>query len=470
MDDNKLHKKYGLFTAICMVVGIVIGSGVFLKAPGVLRNNNGNMLYSLLTVAAVGAVMVICASVFAILAGRISHVNGLVDYAEATLGGGYGYAVGWFASSIYYPCITSTLAWVSSNYTVILLGLADKGNLRFALATLYLIAAYFINTVSPKIAGKFQISTTVVKLIPLCIMAVIGTIVGLFSGQTGETLSSGSVATGQGTGFFGAVVAFAFAYEGWIIATTINAEIHDSKRNLPKALILGMLVTVAAYVGYFLGLAGVLSSSEIIEAGDALPMVAFTSLFGGNKFFGTLAYVFIIISCLGTLNGVMLGCCRGFYSIAERGQGPAPEVLSRIDPHTNMPVNSAIVAIAFTVLWMVQWEFGLIEQALPTWLNFENDELPIITLYLSYIPIFIAFMIKGKELRGWQRFILIPAAILCCVFMVYSAVAAYKIQSLYYLAVFAIFMGFGMLFYRVKGRTVLSIIVSPVARLFNKKI
>ena len=87
--ETKLTKKYGLVTAIAMVVGTVIGSGVFFKAGKVLTNNNGSMAMSLLTVAAVGAIMVICSYVFSMLAQRYEKVNGLVDYAEATCGKNY---------------------------------------------------------------------------------------------------------------------------------------------------------------------------------------------------------------------------------------------------------------------------------------------------------------------------------------------------------------------------------------------
>ena len=84
-----MQKRYGLFTAISMVVGIVIGSGIFFKATKVLANNNGDMGRSLLTVGIVGAIMLICSFVFANLASRYEKVNGVVDYAEAALGRGY---------------------------------------------------------------------------------------------------------------------------------------------------------------------------------------------------------------------------------------------------------------------------------------------------------------------------------------------------------------------------------------------
>ena len=84
--NNELEKKYGLPTAICMVVGVVIGSGVFFKAEAVLNKTGGNMPLGILAWLIVGAIMIVCSYVFATMATKYSKVNGLVDYAEATMG------------------------------------------------------------------------------------------------------------------------------------------------------------------------------------------------------------------------------------------------------------------------------------------------------------------------------------------------------------------------------------------------
>ena len=112
--ENELEKKYGLPTAICMVVGIVIGSGVFFKAESVLVQTGGNMPLGILAWLIVGAIMIVCSYVFATMATRYGKVSGLVDYAEATVGDRYAYLVGWFMASIYTPTLTSVLAWVSA--------------------------------------------------------------------------------------------------------------------------------------------------------------------------------------------------------------------------------------------------------------------------------------------------------------------------------------------------------------------
>ena len=79
MENNQLQKRYGLFTAICMVVGIVIGSGVFFKAQDILKYTGGNMLLGILAWVIGGVVMVICAFNFANFATKYSKVNGVVD-------------------------------------------------------------------------------------------------------------------------------------------------------------------------------------------------------------------------------------------------------------------------------------------------------------------------------------------------------------------------------------------------------
>ena len=453
---NELKKKFGLLTAICMVVGIVIGSGVFFKATPVFNNNGGSMVKSILTVLVVGVLMTICAYTFSLLAGKYSKVNGIVDYAEAECGSALAYTVGWFMSVIYYPIIGSTLAWVSANYTCSLFNIASA-NVRLLITFSYLTASFVLNALAPKISGKFQISTTVIKLIPLAIMAIVGTVIGIVNGQTVANLTADTSAmVSEGGSFFGAVVAFAFAYEGWIIATSINAELHDAKKNLPKALVIGTFVVIAVYITYFIGIASVLSVDEIMAAGDSLPKIAFPALFGGNAVFGTIVYVFIIISCLGTMNGIMIGTSRGLYALAVRNQGPAPKKFAAISEKSNMPVASAIIGFAISLVWMLQWEFGLIRGVLPAIISFENDELPIITLYAFYIPIFINMMRHSKDMHPVKRYVLPSLSIASCLFMIFCAFYAYKVQAFYYLFVFAAIMLVGLMFYRdKKGRTLI---------------
>ena len=84
-----MQKRYGLPTAIAMVVGIVIGSGIFFKTEGVLAKTGGNVLTGVLSLMIMGLIMLFCAYAFSLLAQKHEKVNGVVDYAEAVCGKKY---------------------------------------------------------------------------------------------------------------------------------------------------------------------------------------------------------------------------------------------------------------------------------------------------------------------------------------------------------------------------------------------
>ncbi len=416
--ENQLEKKYGLPTAICMVVGIVIGSGVFFKAEAVLNATGGNMPLGILAWLVVGVIMIICSYVFATMATRYEKVNGLVDYAEATMGPRYAYGIGWFMVTVYTPALVSVLAWVSARYFCVLLNWDITGGSCMTIACFFLCLDYVMNALSPRIAGKFQVSTTVIKMIPLALMAVIGSIVGVLNGRMGANFSTvGAAAVSTGTGLMKSVVAVAFAYEGWILATSINAELKDAKRNLPRALVLGSFIVVITYILYYIGLNGTVTTAELMASGEAAAKMAFQRLFGTAA--GTGVFVLIVISCLGTLNGLTLSNCRSFYALAVRGQGPRPSMFDKVDPSTNMPTNSSVLSLAFSAFWLLYFYGANLSSGWFGRFCFDSSELPIITLYGMYIMIFIRFMAKATSLNAFKRFVMpsLGFAVACLWFM-----------------------------------------------------
>lgn len=446
--SGKLQRKYGLFTAICMVVGIVIGSGVFFKAQTILQKTGGDMPLGIAAWIIGGAIMLVCLLTFSMMGQKYERVNGLVDYAEATVGKRYGYFMGWFLATVYFPGMTSALAWVSARYTLEFVlsaypafpltipasqGGCIIGPECMALTLFYLCAVYALNALSPRLAGKFQTSTTVIKLIPLALMAVVGLVYGLASGTLQQNfVTDAQVSATSESPLFAAVCATAFAYEGWIIATSINSEIKDSKRNLPKALILGGITIVAVYLFYFIGVAGGATNQQLIDKGAT---VAFTNIFGGV--FGNILNLFIAVSCLGTTNGLMLGCTRCMYSIAARGEGPRPDVFSQVDSKTDMPTNSAVFALLATAVWFLYFYFTNIAGTFQGAFVFDSTELPIITVYLMYLPMLIQWMRKEKDQNALRRFFLPGLAFCGSVFMVVACVFSHRWGCLWYLIVFA---------------------------------
>lgn len=461
---EKLTKKYGLATAICMVVGTVIGSGVFFKAQNVLEATGGNMPLGIVAWVLTGLLMIICSAQFAVMATKYEKVSGIVDYAEATCGKGYAYYLAWFMVNIYYPGMTSVLAWVSARYLGVLFGWSMVSPEVMVLAGFFLIASYTLNALSPKLAGKFQISATVIKLIPITLMAIVGTIAGLANGTLSNnftTIVTEAVGGTASSGLFAAIVATVFAYEGWIVATSINAELENPKKNLPLALVIGSIIVVSAYVLYFIGVAGGATNEVLIKEGAT---TAFTNIFGGIG--GTILNICIIVSCLGTLNGLMVGATRGMYAIAARGDGPMPQTFKQIDKATNMTTNSSIWGLFVCALWLVYFYGANLTDGWFGVFNFDSSELPIVTIYAMYIPIFIAWMKKEKEMGVFNRFVLPVLSIVACLVMVFAAVYAHGITP--YLAAKANgTFSFPVLFYLILF--VVVIVLGAVFRKANHK-
>ncbi|MEE4241574.1 MAG: amino acid permease [Desulfopila sp.] len=422
---QQLQRKYGFWTATAMVVGIVIGSGVFFKADDVLKAAGGSLPIAMLAWGIGGAIMIITAYVFANIGARIERINGVVDYFEAAYGEKGGYLVAWFMTFIYYPTLVAVLAWVSANYSISLLGL-EKG--LWPLAYGYLIFFFLLNLLSPVLAGMWQVSATVIKLVPLVLVAIVGGISGVLSGQTLESFTHSAEAV-SGGGLAVATLATAFAYEGWIIATSINAEIKDAKRNLPRALLVGTVIVAAVYMLYYLGISGVLSNAQVLAAGDNAPVEVISLIFG--RVAGTALTVFVVISCLGTLNGLIMGSSRGMFSIALRDLGPKAEFFKQVNIQTNSTLYSGILGMVLSCFWLMVW-YG---NFAGWWGGFMDiSELPIAFLYLIYIAIYIWVMRTFTDLGMFGRFIAPLLAGCGSMYIIWGAVQKDMFLSFFILA------------------------------------
>lgn len=439
-----MEKRYTLPVAIALVVGTVIGSGVFFKAEAVLVKTGGNMGIGILAFLIMGVVMIISACTFGLVAQSHEDVEGLVGYARASCGRTYGYYVGWFMAVIYYPSLVSVLSWLPARYFGVLLGWEDAviGGRTMMLAGFFMIVTYTMNALAPRLAGKFAIGTTTIKLIPLLLMAVVGTIVGLRSGMTQANFSHVVTQIPFSQALFGAVVSLAFAFEGWICATSIGPELKNSKKNMPRALLIGTVIVAVVYVIYYAGLAGAVDSAVLMESGETGAKLAFQKIFG--QVGGTAVFVFVVISCWGTCNGLTMAVTRGMYDLANESGSPRLAMFKTVDPASGMAVNSAVFGLLSSVLWLVYFYFGTILNSFGP-LMFDSSELPIITLYALYIPIYIALM-KRRDLSLFRRRVMPLLAIACSCFMVFAAIYAHRWNVAWYLGLFVIIEAVGACF------------------------
>ena len=311
-------------------------------------------------------------------------------------------------------------------------------NLYILIIKIALVAFFLLNVLAPVLAGRWQVSATVIKLIPLGLVAVVGMIKGVGSGQIVDSFTQTAAAVGDSGGLAVATLSTAFAYEGWIIATSINAELKDAKRTLPKALVVGTLAVVAVYMLYYLGIAGVLSNDEVLKAGDGAPVQVISLIFG--RLSASLLTVFVIISCLGTLNGLIMGCSRGMYAIACRGMGPLSSTFKAVNPKTDTAVASAVLGFILSCLWLGVW-YG---NFAGWWGGFMDiSELPIAFLYVIYISLYVWMMKSFDDLPGLSRFAA-PALAGCgSVYIIWGAV--HKAMFIPFTVIALIIIGVGMM-------------------------
>ena len=162
----------------------------------------------------------------------------------------------------------------------------------------------------------------------------------------------------------------------------------------------GTIAVVIIYMTYYIGISGVLTNDQVLAEGDGAPVQVIALIF--SKLSGTLLTIFVIISCLGTLNGLIMGSARGMFSIASRDMGPRPDLFKRINPAYNSTTCSAFIGFVLSAFWLMVW-YGNFNG---WWGGFMDiSELPIAFLYVIYISLYIWVMKTFTDLGSFSRFL-----------------------------------------------------------------
>ncbi|SCJ53528.1 Serine/threonine exchanger SteT [uncultured Clostridium sp.] len=379
--------EYGLFTAIAMIVGVVIGSGIFFKSDNILVATGGSISLGVLVFCLAAIAIIFGSLTISELASRTSQAGGVISYAEDSYNKSVACAFGWFQTFLYFPTLIAVVAWVAGIYICMLFGLESTLNVQILIGLAIIIVLFITNTLSAKLGGYFQNASTIIKLIPLIFIAVVGLIFGDVS-----KVSFSDITTMQSAGWITAIAPIAFSFDGWIVATSIGHEIKDSKRNLPKALIIAPIFILLVYIVYFVGVSTYLGPDAVMSLGDGhVDLIA-------NKILGPLGakiiLIFVIISIVGTVNGLILGLIRLPYSLAIREMFPNSKKISKLDEKINMPLNSAFVGFALCVFWTVAHylttKLGILS-------NSDISEISITVSYVMYILLYVKVFKLGRE-------------------------------------------------------------------------
>ena len=445
---QNVKKQYGMWTGIAMVVGIVIGSGVFLKAGGVLALSGGDLKISLIAWLIGGFIMVCSGFCFAVFASRVSKYNGVVDYVEVATNKKVAYGMAWLMTTFYYPIVAPIVALFAGQYFFKMLGtnitLVDWQNFLFAFSVLGLIV--LLNYFSPMLAAKFQVSATIIKLIPIAVIAFAGLFAGLLLGDDVGIINAVTTPAENYTLNFGeAIKKTAFAYEGWVCATAINAELKDSKKDLPRALAFGTLAILVFYIIYYVAVSACLGNAATIEQDANAPIAVFEKLMG--KFGGVLFAFFIMISCLGTVNGVAISCCRGMYTMSCRGQGICPEKFAKLGKNESVSPLSCLYGFVCMTVMLGVWYLAIHGISIFKHLG-SMDEILCAIIYSIYITMYVYIMKNFKDCNVFSRFIMPGVAILGSAFFVICGTGLYQwitTKSTDSLVAFGVFMLFFVL-------------------------
>ena len=464
---DKIKKQYGLWTGIAMVVGIVIGSGVFLKAGGVLALSGGDLKISILAWFVGGIIMISSGFCFAVFANKITKYNGVIDYVEVSTNKRVGYYLAWLVTTFYYPIVASIVSLFAGSYFFKLvglnIGLTDWQNFLFAFIILVLFVA--LNYLSPMLSSKFQVSATVIKLIPIGVIAIAGLFASLIvSKDFGIINALTNPAKGFDVNFGEAVKKTAFAYEGWVCATAINAELKDSKKNLPKALAFGTIAILVFYIIYYIGLSAFLGNGGTILQDANAPIAVFESLMG--KVGGIFFTFFIMISCLGTVNGVSISCCRGMYTMSCRGQGIMPEKFSKLGKNESVSLLSCLYGFFCMVLMLLVWYLAMHEVWIFRYLG-SMDEIVCAIIYGVYITMYIYIIRNFNDEGPVKRYVMPIIAIIGSLFFVICGTGIYQlifnnsVESLkafgVFMLLFALLMLPSLFFYNKNGKETIKI-------------
>ncbi|WP_276503696.1 APC family permease [Terrimonas pollutisoli] len=333
--QNSLQKKIGFWSATSIVVGSIIGSGVFMK-PATMAAQLGSPVWLTLVWIIAGLFSLFGALIFAELGAMMPETGGIYTYFRRMFGEFFAFLYGWAAFAVINTAAVAAISFVCAQYADYFLQLPrfditteqafvwhipfigdlyplqNFGVKSLAVAIVIMLSA--LNYRSVKAGSSFQLISTIVK------MGVIGALIAgiLFSGKgsfqnffqaenpkEGMSLLSGIVVAMTG--------AF-MAYDGWINVTFIAGEIKQPQKNIPGSLIVGVFACIIIYVlvnqAYLYVLPVEKLASSSLVASDAISIAL------GNTS-GAIVAAMIVICTLGSVNGNVMANCRVTYAMGK---------------------------------------------------------------------------------------------------------------------------------------------------------
>lgn len=385
-NEQQMKKNLGFTTATSLVVGCVIGAGVFFKPYAIYQATGGAPGLGILAWIIGGVISIFAALTFSEVAILIPKTGGMIAYLSDVYDERLGFLAGWMQVIIFYPAflagygvkVGSELAeWIGPQF-----------KLPAAMAVILMVV--FLNCLGSRTAGGMQVISTVCKLIPLILLMIFGFLKGsasapVFSPMVGEGLSLGGVLGST-------LLAVLFAFEGWTNVGTIAGEMKNPGRDLPKAIVCGVSIIMAVYLVINLAYLRVIPADELMHLESPAAAVA-VRLFGESG--GLLIKIGIIVSVIGAANGFLMSGSRVAYQLAAQKTLPASRTLAALNG-SKVPANSVILVGVLACLYSFSGEFDLL------------TDLGVFSCWIFYTLTFACVFRLRRLHPEWERSYKVP--------------------------------------------------------------
>jgi amino acid transporter len=341
---NDPPASLSLWDAVSIIVGIVVGVSIF-KVPGLIFANVSSPLEGLVAWG-LGAVVAVCGTLtYAELATLHRRTGGEYVYLSHAYGPCLGFLFGWAQLTGVFSGSIGTMAYVFADYAIVLLNWDASAGVGLALFSVLLLTTLHILGV--KTSTTVQNVLTLSKLIGLVMLLAVGLLADSNESLTTEMPSGGG-------GFGLAMVFILYAYGGWNDAAMVSAEIRDSKRNVPRSLLIGIGLISSIYLLVNFAYLQGLGFAGIRESGTpATDVIANSTLLSPTiRGWSVQAIaVLVILSALGAVHGLIFTGSR-LYAALGSDHGLF-EKLGRWHPRLGSPVWSLIAQASLTNLLIV---------------------------------------------------------------------------------------------------------------------
>jgi APA family basic amino acid/polyamine antiporter len=332
-----LARQLGLFDATMLVMGGIVGSGIFIN-PYVVAQQVHTPALILGAWIFGGVIGVGGALIWAELAATLPEVGGQYAYLREAYHPAVAFLYGWVLLLVIQTGGMAAVSITFARYFVELTGLQARD---WVVATAALAALTLINCFGVKIGGRTQSALMVMKIVAISALVI----AGLVLTRKHVTITTAAEQASSLTSFGAAMVPVLFAYGGWQTANFLAAEVKEPKKNLPRGLLLGVLGVVVLYIAVNWVCLRALGPQALAATNTPATAVMRMALGQRGAMFIAAA---IAISTLGFLSQSILTAPRVYFAMAE--DGLFFRAIAWLDPRTRVPVIAIVLQSVWTIV------------------------------------------------------------------------------------------------------------------------